>query len=80
MPLTTEYTTFTRDVLGRYICNTFDDVLVTIDPNAPPRLVFRLALTSGPSTSSLSAEVRSVQPSGSTCGSAAVAAANAFSC
>jgi hypothetical protein len=34
MPLTTEYTTFTRDVLGRYICNTFDEVLVTIDANA----------------------------------------------
>ena len=25
---------FSRDVLGRYICNTFDEVLVTIDPNA----------------------------------------------
>jgi len=43
MPLTTEYTTFTRDVLGRYICNTFDEALVTIDSNAraasglPPR-------------------------------------------
>jgi choline dehydrogenase-like flavoprotein len=43
MPLTTEYTTFTRDVLGRYECNTFDEMLVTIDPNAraaaglPPR-------------------------------------------
>jgi choline dehydrogenase-like flavoprotein len=43
MPLTTEYTTFTRDVLGRYIGNTFDEVLVTIDANAriaaglPPR-------------------------------------------
>lgn len=34
MPLTTEYTTFTRDVLGRYICNTYDEVLVTIDANA----------------------------------------------
>jgi len=34
MPLTTEYTTFTRDVFGRYICNTFDEALVTIDPNA----------------------------------------------
>jgi len=34
MPLTTEYTTFTRDVLGRYICNTFDEMIVTIDPNA----------------------------------------------
>src|SRR4051794_7604348 len=34
MALTTEYTTFTRDVLGRYVCNTFDEVLVTIDPNA----------------------------------------------
>ncbi len=43
MPLTTEYTTFTRDVLGRYICNTFDEMIVTIDANArataglPPR-------------------------------------------
>src|SRR5215475_13248756 len=34
MPLTTEYTTFTRDVLGRYVCNTFDEALVTIDANA----------------------------------------------
>src|SRR5262249_19336970 len=36
-------TDFSRDVLGRYICNTLDEVLVTIDPNAraaaglPPR-------------------------------------------
>ena len=28
MPLTTEYTTFTRDVLGRYVCNTFDEMIV----------------------------------------------------
>src|SRR5215475_9995130 len=34
MLITTEYTTFTRDVLGRYICNTFDEALVTIDANA----------------------------------------------
>src|SRR5215813_9531604 len=34
MPLTTEYTTFTRDVLGRYVCNTFDEALVTIEANA----------------------------------------------
>jgi choline dehydrogenase-like flavoprotein len=34
MPLTTEYTTFTRDVLGRYACNTFDEALVTVDANA----------------------------------------------
>ena len=27
-------TAFTRDVLGRYDCNTFDEALVTIDPNA----------------------------------------------
>ena len=39
----TEYTSFTRDVLGRYVCNTFDEMLVTVDPNAraaaglPPR-------------------------------------------
>jgi hypothetical protein len=43
MALATEYTTFTRDVLGRYLCNTFDEMSVTIDPNAraaaglPPR-------------------------------------------
>jgi choline dehydrogenase-like flavoprotein len=41
--LPTPDTDFSRDVLGRYVCNTFDDVLVTIDPNArslaglPPR-------------------------------------------
>ena len=34
MPLTTESTTFTRDVFGRYLCNTYDEALVTIDPNA----------------------------------------------
>lgn len=34
MPLMTEFTTFTRDVLGRYICNTFDEMIVTIDPNS----------------------------------------------
>jgi hypothetical protein len=34
MPITTESTTFTRDVLGRYVCNTFDEALVTVDPNA----------------------------------------------
>jgi len=34
MPLMTELTTFTRDVLGRYICNTFDEMIVTIDANA----------------------------------------------
>ena len=39
----TQYTDFTRDVLGRYVGNTFDEALVTIDPNArnaaglPPR-------------------------------------------
>jgi hypothetical protein len=43
MAITTEYTTFTRDVLGRYVCNTFQEALVTVDPNAraaaglPPR-------------------------------------------
>jgi choline dehydrogenase-like flavoprotein len=36
-------TDYSRDVLGRYVCNTFDEVLVTIDQNArssaglPPR-------------------------------------------
>ena len=25
MPLLTENTTFTRDVQGRYVCNTFDE-------------------------------------------------------
>jgi choline dehydrogenase-like flavoprotein len=34
MPLTAEYTTFTRDVLGRYVCNTFEEALVTVDPAA----------------------------------------------
>ncbi|MBI5590269.1 MAG: DUF1080 domain-containing protein [Deltaproteobacteria bacterium] len=32
--LPTSDTDFSRDVLGRYVCNTFDEVLVTIDPNA----------------------------------------------
>lgn len=32
--LPTPDTEFSRDVLGRYVCNTFDDMLVTIDPNA----------------------------------------------
>src|SRR5258706_7525387 len=32
--LPTPDTDFSRDVLGRYICNTFDEVLVTIDPSA----------------------------------------------
>jgi hypothetical protein len=31
MPLMTELTTFTRDVLGRYICNTVDEMIVTIE-------------------------------------------------
>jgi choline dehydrogenase-like flavoprotein len=41
--LPTPDTDFSRDVLGRYVCNTFDEALVTIDPNAraaaglPPR-------------------------------------------
>jgi len=41
--LPTPDTDFSRDALGRYICNTFDDVVVTIDSNArnaaglPPR-------------------------------------------
>src|SRR6266487_3100037 len=41
--LSTPDTEFSRDVLGRYVCNTFDEMLVTIDPNAraaaglPPR-------------------------------------------
>ena len=32
--LSTPDTDFSRDVLGRYVCNTFDEMLVTIDPNA----------------------------------------------
>src|SRR5690349_25065770 len=32
--LPTPDTDFTRDVLGRYVCNTFDEALVTYDPNA----------------------------------------------
>ena len=34
MPIPTEDTTFTRDVLGRYVCNTFNEALVTVDPAA----------------------------------------------
>ncbi len=34
LALPTPDTDFSRDALGRYICNTFDEVLVTIDPNA----------------------------------------------
>ncbi len=34
LALPTPDTDFSRDVLGRYLCNTFDEVLVTIDPNA----------------------------------------------
>jgi choline dehydrogenase-like flavoprotein len=34
MSLKTEYTTFSRDVLGRFICNTFDEALTSVDPNA----------------------------------------------
>ena len=34
MPITTEFTTFARDVLGRYVCNTFDEARLTIDANA----------------------------------------------
>jgi choline dehydrogenase-like flavoprotein len=34
MPITTEFTTFTRDVQGRYVCNTFDEARVTVDANA----------------------------------------------
>ncbi|MFL9966558.1 hypothetical protein PQR02_37450 [Paraburkholderia sediminicola] len=34
LSLPTPDTDFSRDVLGRYICNTFDEMLVTIDPNA----------------------------------------------
>ncbi len=30
----TPYTDFSRDVLGRYVCNTFDEALVTMDANA----------------------------------------------
>jgi choline dehydrogenase-like flavoprotein len=42
-PTYSESTTFTRDVEGRYVCNTFDEMRVTFDPNAraaaglPPR-------------------------------------------
>jgi len=34
MPLMTEYDVHPATVLGRYICNTFDEMIVTIDPNA----------------------------------------------
>src|SRR5437899_837585 len=32
--LPTPETDFSRDVPGRYVCNTFDEALVTVDPNA----------------------------------------------
>jgi hypothetical protein len=32
MPLTTESTTFTRDVYGRYICNTFEEAVASTGP------------------------------------------------
>src|SRR5215831_891120 len=32
--LSTPDTDFSRDLVGRYVCNTLDEVLVTIDPNA----------------------------------------------
>src|SRR3954453_19200533 len=31
MPLTTENTTFTRDVYGRYTCNTFEEAVASTD-------------------------------------------------
>ncbi len=31
MPITTENTTFTRDVFGRYVCNTFDEAIASTD-------------------------------------------------
>ncbi|WP_257789917.1 hypothetical protein [Nitrosospira lacus] len=37
MPITTESTestTFTCDLLGRHVCNTFDEALIPVDPNA----------------------------------------------
>jgi hypothetical protein len=34
LPIPDYNTIFTRDVLGRYVCNTFDEALVTVDPNA----------------------------------------------
>lgn len=34
LSLPTPDTDFTRDALGRYICNTFDEMLVTIDADA----------------------------------------------
>src|SRR5262245_50824036 len=36
MPLTTEDTPFTRDVLGRYVCNTFQEARDTIAAGARP--------------------------------------------
>jgi choline dehydrogenase-like flavoprotein len=36
MPLTTEYTTFTRDVLGRYVCNTLQEARDSIAAGARP--------------------------------------------
>jgi hypothetical protein len=37
----TPETDFTRDVLGRYACNTFDDMLVTIDHSARSAIEMR---------------------------------------
>jgi choline dehydrogenase-like flavoprotein len=36
MPLGTEITHFSRDVLGRYVCNTFFEARVSADPNPRP--------------------------------------------
>ena len=36
MPLATETTHFSRDVLGRYLCNTLFEAQVSADPNARP--------------------------------------------
>ena len=41
MRLTTECTTFTRDLLGRYICNAFDEMIVLVDPSVPLLLACR---------------------------------------
>jgi hypothetical protein len=45
LALPTPDTDFSRDVLGRYLCNTFDEVLVKIDPNAAALILPRAAPT-----------------------------------
>src|SRR3954465_13936588 len=38
MPITTETTSFTKDAVGRYVCNTFAEAVLSSDPNPRPDL------------------------------------------